>query len=141
MATFERSGMGLLRPKAVPCLGTLAVALLLLPSGIAAAASERLDCNLTQIETKAGPNFDVETESRTIAVVVNDEARTIVVYQDGRGRALDHVTITPIAMNGYVDDMSLGIQTSSGNVVLQSYGPNSTKAEFGICSESSKPMP
>ncbi len=133
--------MGLLRPKPVCCLGTLAVALLLLPSGIAAAAAMRLDCNLTQIETKAGSNFDVETENRTIAVVVNGEAKTIVVYQDGGGRALDHVTITPIAMNGYVDDMSLGIQTSSGNVVLQSYGPTSTKAEFGTCRQSSKPTP
>lgn len=131
----------LLCPKAVGSLRALAVALLLLPSAIAAAAPRRLDCTLTQLETMVGSNFDAQAENRSIAIVVDEEPKTIMVYQDGSRQALDHVTITQIAMNGYIDEISLGIQISSGNIVLQSYGPNSTKTEFGTCSQSSKPAP
>lgn len=118
-----------------------AIAGMLLPTVAMAAAPRLLDCSLSQVETKVGQNFDVAAENRSITAAVDDESHTITLYRDGTRQTLSHVTITQIAMNGYTDDTSLGIQISSGDIVLQSYAPNSTKAEFGTCHPSGKQTP
>jgi hypothetical protein len=117
-----------------------ALAGMLLPT-VATAAPRLFDCSLSQVETKVGQNFDAAAENRSISLAVDDESHTITLHQDGRGQAMRHVTITQIAMNGYTDDTSVGIQISSGDIVLQSYAPNSTKAEFGTCRPSGKQTP
>jgi hypothetical protein len=129
------------RAEAAGALSALAAGLLLLSSAAAAAAPKRLDCSLTKLETRAGGNFDVKAESRSITVVFDDAAKTLTVYQDDSGRALNQVTMTQISMNGYVDEMSLGIDLSSWSIVLQTYKPNSITSEFGACSQSAKPPP
>jgi len=113
----------------------------LLPNVTATATPRLLDCSLNEIDTTAGQNFNVETENRSISVAADDEARTITVFQDGKAWPLSHVTITQIVMNGYTDDISVGVQISSGSIVLQSYALNFTKAEFGICRQSEKQAP
>jgi hypothetical protein len=125
----------------VPALSALAMALVLLWSADANAAPGRLDCAMAKLETKTGSNFDVEAENRSIIVVFDEDAKTLSVYQDGGKQPLAHVTITPIAMSGYVDDLSLGIDRSSWDVVLQTYKPGSKSTEFGACSLSAKPLP
>ncbi len=132
-----------LRPTAVGAWGALAAALLPLPPAGAIAAPQRLDCSLSVVETKAGSKQDVGTEHRSIVVVFDEEAKAITVNQDGISRALNHVTMTQMTMNGYVADMSLGIDLSSWKIVFQTYmpDPESMRVEYGTCSSSTKPPP
>lgn len=127
-------------PRAIAGASALATALLL-PPAVAAAAPKQLDCSLTRLETRAGPNFEVEGENRPIAVIFDDEAKSLAVSAGAGKRGLGHVTITQISMNGYVDDMSLGIDMSSWSIVLQTYKPEAMTTEFGACRESAKPPP
>jgi len=106
------------------------VALLLLP-GIASAASQ-LDCTLTVVESEANSNFSTG-EKHPITIETDEDRKAITVSQDGRKQVLDHVTFTLLSINGYTADMSLGLDRASGNVVLQSYGADSNKIEFGTC--------
>lgn len=46
---------------------------------------------------------------------------------------LDHVTFSQLTINGYTDTISLGMDALSRNLVLQSYGPDANKTEFGDC--------
>jgi hypothetical protein len=126
-------------PSPVGAVSALAMALLL--PGVAVAAPKRLDCSLTKVETRTGANFEVGRENRPVTVVFDAEAKSLAVYQDGGKRALGHVTITQISMNGYIDEMSLGIDMSSWSVVLQLYKPEAMTTEFGACSQSAKPPP
>lgn len=129
------------RSSLVDAVSALAAAFaLLLPAG-AVAGPQSLDCRLTQLETKAAAKFDVETESRPITILFDEEARALTVTQDGNARALHNVTITQSSMNGYVDDMSLGIDPSSWRIVFQTYKPDSERIEFGACSLNAKPPP
>ena len=111
---------------------SVVAALLLLPAA-GWAAPRRIDCKLTTIESTADPNF-VAVEARSSAVIVDREAKTVAVSQDGVMQPLDHVTFTQLTINGYTNTLSLGIDTSAGNLVLQSYGPDANKIEFGTCS-------
>lgn len=97
------------------------------------AAPRSLDCELNEVETTQGRTFDLAPESRSISLTLDEGLQTMTLYQNGAGQALSHVTITQIAMNGYTDNTSVGIQVSSENIVLQSYALNFTKAEFGTC--------
>lgn len=127
--------------RAVDALGAFVGAFLLLSPAGAIAAPKRLDCNLTNFETKAGPKSDSGTEKRSITVVVDEEAKGLTVYQDGNARALNNVTISQTSMNGYVADISLGIDPSTWNIVFQTYEPDTTRVEFGVCGPSAKPLP
>jgi hypothetical protein len=120
-------------------VGTLCafVALILLSPGGAIAAPTALDCTLTELVANTGR----EAENRSITVVLDEEARSLTVYQDGSAQVLSHITLTQSTMNGYVKGMSLGIDRSSLSVVFQIYKPNSTSTEFGSCTVSAKPPP
>jgi len=130
------------RPRAVDVVGTLAATLLLVSPLAARAAPKRLDCNLTSLETRAGPKTDVGAENRSITVVFDEEAKALTVYPDGSALALTNVTMSSIAMSGYVSGkVSLSIDPSSWNIAFQTYKPESTSTEFGTCSPSAKPPP
>ena len=130
------------RPRAVDVLGTLAATLLLVSPFAARAAPKRLDCNLTSLETRAGPKTDVGAENRSITVVFDEEAKALTVYPDGSALALTNVTMSSIAMSGYVSGkVSLSIDPSSWNIAFQTYKSDSTSTEFGTCSPSAKPPP
>jgi len=117
------------------------MALVPVSSAGAIAAPKRLDCSLTDIETKAGAKSDFEAENRSITVVVDAEAKALTVYQDGSARVLNNVTITQTSMNGYVGDISLGIASASWSIVFQTYAPDSMRTEFGACIPSAEPPP
>ncbi len=101
------------------------------------AAPQALDCLLTDIETKSGgTKFDsqVAAEKRTI-IVTFDEKEGALSFRDGAAdKPLQNVTITQTSMNGTADDISLGIDRSSWRIVFQTYGQDSLRNEFGICS-------
>ena len=126
---------------AIHAFCAFAAAFLMLPAASAIAAPKRLDCNLTNVETRVGQKSDSAIESRPIIIAFDKEAKTLSVYQDGSARALNNVTISEISMNGSVDEISLGIDPSSLNIVFQTYGINSVRAEFGACSQSLEPLP
>ncbi|MGA7808321.1 hypothetical protein [Bradyrhizobium sp.] len=121
--------------------GGLAAVLLLLSIGSADAAPRRLDCNLTNVETKTGSQSDFEPEKRSISIVFDAQAKALRVYQDGGALALSNVTTTVTSMNGYVDGLSLGINSADWNIVLQTYETDSTRAEFGACRISTEALP
>jgi hypothetical protein len=132
----------------VEALSALAAALLLLSPAGAIAAPKRLDCNLTILETTAGPKSavgaksNVGAESRSITVMFDEEAKALTVYQDGTAQVLNNVTMSQVAMSGYVSgEMSLSIDPSSWSIAFQAYKPESTSTEFGACILSVKPPP
>ncbi len=124
-------GRRLLRRQAFDLKMAAVVALSLLPTA-GRTAPRQLDCELTTIESATDLNF-AEAESRRIVVTVDQATKTIAVSQDGVAGPLDHVTFSQLTINGYTNTVSLGMDASSGNLVLQSYGPNANKTEFGAC--------
>jgi hypothetical protein len=122
-------------------VGALTAAFFLLSSVGANAAPTRLDCTLTSIEIKVGTKSDFEPEKRSISVVFDGKAKELTVYQDGRAQALNNVTATVTSINGYVDQISLGINSADWNIVFQTYESDSTRAEFGVCSPNTQPLP
>jgi hypothetical protein len=91
----------------------------------------RLECTLTS----AGA--DGKETIRKINVVFDAEANTLELYQGSQHRELGKVTISTISINGYNDDMSIGIDRSSWSIVVQTYSEDHVLAEFGVC----KPPP
>jgi len=73
--------------------------------------------------------------------VFDEQAMSLTEYQDGSARPLDNVTISQASMNGYVGEISLGINSASLTIVFQTYGLDSTRTEFGACSRSAEPVP
>ena len=123
-------------------MGAFAAALLPLSPAGAIAAPQRLDCNLTSLETKTGSTTDVVAENRPITVVFDREAKALTVYPNGSALVLTNVTMSQIAISGYISgDLSLSIDPSSWSIVFQTYKPASATTEFGACSPSAKPLP
>jgi hypothetical protein len=118
-----------------------AVAVAMIPLSPARAAPQRLDCSLTDMETKAGDKSDFAAEKRAVSVVFDQQANALTLVQDGSARVLNNVTLSVTSMNGYLDDISVGINAASRDIVLQTYGPNSMRAEFGVCVPSEQPPP
>ena len=109
----------------------LAVAFLTLPLP-AHAAPKVFNCTLTQLESFADPNPS-QTGHCSIDMTIDEEAKTITVSQDGTTQPLGHVSFWQSTINGYTGNLSVGMDRSSGSIVLQSYSPNSNKVEFGTC--------
>jgi hypothetical protein len=129
-------------PRGAGTSGALAAVILLLsPAGVIA-APQRLDCNLTSLETKMASTTDVVAETRPITVVFDQEAKALTAYPNGSPLVLTNVTMSQIAMSGYVNgQVSLSVDPSSWGIVFQTYKPDSTSTEFGMCSVSTKPLP
>ncbi|HUI22388.1 MAG TPA: hypothetical protein VLZ74_15250 [Methylocella sp.] len=87
----------------------------------------RLECTLTS----AGA--DGKEMSRKISVVFDAGANTLDFYQGSQHSELAKVTISTISIDGYTDDMSIGIDRSSWSIVVQTYSQDHVLAEFGIC--------
>ena len=127
---------------AVGALDAVTAAVLLLAPDGAIAAPQRLDCTLNSVETRAGPTTDVGAESRSITVVFDQAANTLTVYPNGSALVLTNVTMSQVAMSGYISGQaSLSLDPSSWSIVFQTYKPASTTTEFGTCSLSTKPLP
>jgi len=93
----------------------------------AAAAPKHLDCILTDTATKPG------TENRRVAVVFDEDTKTLSAEASGRSYSFGKVTITYISISGQVDDVSIGIDRSSLGIVWQQYGADKVTTEFGHC--------
>jgi hypothetical protein len=109
--------------------------LLLLSPAVASGKPVRLDCTLRDVETRTSSNFDRAAggENRPVSLMFDEQSNALTLYQDGKSRALHDVTITQLAVSGADDMISLGVDRSSLSMVLQSYGPDSMRAELGIC--------
>ena len=113
--------------------GLLAVVL----PGIAAAAPQILGCVLTDIEIKsAGAKFDsqVGAEKRAIAIIFDDDAKTLVLKQGETETQLHHIAMSQTSMTGAAETMSVGIDRSSWRIAFQTYAQESVRNEFGFCS-------
>ncbi len=91
------------------------------------AAPTKLDCVLTQ------PGPDGKDVPHLITVAFDSEANTLVVVDGAKNLDLAHVKISTISINGYNDEISIGIERSSWAIVLQTYSQNPPIAEFGQC--------
>lgn len=122
--------------------GALTVSLLVAPA-VALANAARLDCRLTDIESRNGTQFDraVGAENRSVTVVFDEQRGTLTFDRQGNPQALRDVTITQTSIAGAADDVSLGIDRASGSIVFQTYTPDSMRAEFGECALSRDSMP
>jgi hypothetical protein len=95
----------------------------------------RLECTLTSAEA------DVKESARKIGVVFDTEANTLDFYEGSLRRGLAKVTISTISIDGYTEDLSIGIDRSSWSIVVQTYSQDHILAEFGVCKPSPAPQP
>ena len=101
----------------------------------AAAAPQKLDCVLTDTSTKPG------SESRPVAVVFDEDQKTLSAEEGGRSYTFTTVTITYISISGRADDVSIGIDRSSLGIVWQQYAGDRVRTEFGHCKGAGQPAP
>jgi len=118
----------------------LGAALMLFSPARATAAPKSFDCRLTVVETKASGKKDVGSEQRSIVLLIDEQAKTVMVQQDSGARALNNVTMSEHNINGYVDDLSLSVDLSSWKIALQTYksDPDWQSIEFGDCAPTVK---
>jgi len=121
------------RSSAALIAAVLIVVLARLP--IASATPQQLSCTLTDTAEQLG------AESRPIAVVFDDDAKTLNAQDGARNYRFDNVSISNISISGEVDDVSLGIDRSSSGIVWQQYGPGKPVIEFGQCRRTNPPAP
>ncbi|HTV33828.1 MAG TPA: hypothetical protein VME69_12125 [Methylocella sp.] len=88
----------------------------------------RLECTLT-----AAGGEGKEMTTRQIGIVFDTEANKLDFYDGAQRRELAQVTISTISIDGYTDDLSVGIDRSSWSIVVQTYAPDHVHAEFGVC--------
>lgn len=91
----------------------------------------RLECTLTSAGAEG------KETTRKISIVFDAAAKTLDFYQGSQHRELGKVTISTISIDGYTDDMSIGIDRSSWSIIVQTYSEDHVLAEFGVC----KPPP
>ena len=101
----------------------------------AAAAPQKLDCVLTDTSTKPG------SESRPVAVVFDEDQKTLTVEEGGHSYTFTTVTITYISISGRAEDVSIGIDRSSLGIVWQQYGGDRVQTEYGHCKRAGQPAP
>jgi hypothetical protein len=108
---------------------TLAAAVLMIMAvnGRARAASQQFDCVLT--DTKAKPG----SEKRPVAVVFDEDAKTLTAKAGDRSYSFAKVTMTYIAISGQTDDASIGVDRSALGIVWQQYAAGTVTTEFGHC--------
>jgi hypothetical protein len=100
--------------------------LLIFPSGTFA-APKGLTCVISQADT------DGKAITRTVGIAFDADANTLTVDDGTQHKDLAHVRISTISVNGYNDEVSIGIERSSWAIVLQTYMPDHSTAEFGTC--------
>ena len=120
----------------VRSLATAVVAALFLvlarPGGVSA-SPQRFACVLTDTADQLG------SESRPVAVVFDDDGKTLSAQDGDRNYSFGNVSISNIAISGDIDDVGLGIDRSSSGIVWQQYRPNKTVIEFGQCRRTNLP--
>jgi len=95
----------------------------------------RLDCMLT-----GAGGQGKETTTRQIGIVFDTEVNKLDFYDGAQRRELAQVTISTISIDGYTDDLSIGIDRSSWSIVVQTYASGHVHAEFGVCKPQSYPQ-
>jgi hypothetical protein len=93
----------------------------------ARAAPTRLDCTLTDTDTKPA------SESRPIGVVFDEVNKTLTAEDGSHSYSFTKVSISNVSINGLADDISLGIDRSSLGIVWQQYGTDKVRTEYGHC--------
>lgn len=114
-----------------------ALALLAGPAQNVAAAPQRLDCVLKDIEIKSSATkFEslVGAEKRALAVTFDDDAKTLTIEEGGVETQLRDAAISQTSMTAAGSNISLGIDRSSWFIVFQTYGQGTIRSEFGDCS-------
>ena len=93
----------------------------------ALAAPQQLDCVLT--DTKAKPG----SEHRPVAVIFDEDAKTLTAKAGDQGHSFTKVTVTYVAISGQGDNVSIGVDRSALGIVWQQYAAGKVTTEFGHC--------
>ncbi len=113
----------------------LALGLAFFGNGRAMAGPQRLRCSL------ASETADGQGATRKLTIVFDDAAKTLVVDEGAGSQKLENVTISTVSINGAGADMTIGIDRSSGSIVLQTYRPDGVSNMFGLCVAGASPGP
>jgi hypothetical protein len=105
----------------------IAAAWTMAANAAALAAPQQFDCVLT--DTKAKPG----SEHRPVAVIFDEDAKTLTATAGDRSYGFAKVTMTYIAISGQTDDASVGIDRSALGIVWQQYAAGKVTTEFGHC--------
>ncbi len=104
-----------------------AASTILVANADALAAPQQLDCTLT--DTKAKPG----SEHRPVAIIFDEDAKTLTAKAGDRSYSFDKVTMTYIAISGQTGDASVGVDRSALGIVWQQYAAGKVTTEFGHC--------
>jgi hypothetical protein len=104
-----------------------AVLTVMAANGGALAAPQELACVLTDAKAKPG------SENRPVAVVFDEDAKTLTAKAGDRSYKFAKVTMTYIAISGQTDDASVGVDRSALGIVWQQYAAGRVTTEFGHC--------
>jgi hypothetical protein len=104
-----------------------AASMILAANAGALAAPQQFDCVLT--DTKAKPG----SENRPVAVIFDEDAKTLTAKAGDRSYSFTKVTMTYIAISGQTDDASVGVDRSALGIVWQQYAAGRVTTEFGHC--------
>jgi hypothetical protein len=106
----------------------ITIVVLALASGAEASAKpQRLDCVLTDSETKP------KSENRPVVVVFDEDKRTVTAEEGSHMYSFVKVSISNVSINGQADRISLGIDRSSLGIVWQQYDADKVRTEYGHC--------
>lgn len=97
------------------------------PVSGASAATQQLDCVLTDIGTQPG------SENWRIAIVFDDDAETLLAQDGAESLRFTSVSISKVSINGATDNASIGIDRSALGIVWQKYGSTGVVTEYGKC--------
>lgn len=104
-----------------------ATSIILAANAAALAAPQQLDCILT--DTKAKPG----SERRPVAVIFDEDTKTLTARAGDRNYSFAKVTMTYIAISGQTKDASVGVDRSALGIVWQQYAAGKVTTEFGHC--------
>jgi hypothetical protein len=109
------------------CLQIAIIVLALALGAEASATPQRLDCVLTDSETKP------QSENRPVVVVFDEDKRTVTAEEGSHMYSFVKVSISNVSINGQADGVSLGIDRSSLGIVWQQYDADKVRTEYGRC--------
>ncbi|HUN99701.1 MAG TPA: hypothetical protein VMU69_26155 [Bradyrhizobium sp.] len=87
---------------------------------------QQLNCLLAGSKQPAAKN-------QPIIVIFDDTANALQVQLRDQSYIFGNVSISNVAISGYVDDVSLGIDRSSLGMVWQQYSTDQVTTQYGQC--------
>lgn len=106
---------------------TFALSLFLVSTIAVSAATNRLQCLLTDTGTRPG------SENRALVVEFDPNGKTLNAVANGQSYSFSTISISNVVLSGTTGDVSMAVDRSSYGIVWQQYGTSGVITEYGHC--------